>query len=141
MATGASTCDLAIILIDARYGVQTQTKRHSFIASLLGIRHIIVSVNKMDLMDYSEDVFNQIKADYLAFTESLHLHDVRFIPMSALDGDNVVNPSENMPWFTGAPLMETLNTVEINHDLNFEDARFPVPVSYTHLTLPTILLV
>lgn len=126
MATGASTCDLAIILIDARYGVQTQTKRHSFIASLLGIKHIIVAVNKMDLMDYSEDVFNKIKADYLAFTQSLHLHDVRFIPMSALDGDNVVNPSENMTWFTGAPLMETLNTVEINHDLNFEDARFPV---------------
>ncbi|NOS89095.1 MAG: sulfate adenylyltransferase subunit CysN [Methylococcaceae bacterium] len=126
MATGASTCDLAIILIDARYGVQTQTKRHSFIASLLGIQHIIVAVNKMDLMDYSETVFNTIKADYLRFTDTLDLHDIRFIPMSALDGDNVVNPSENMPWFSGQPLMEALNSVEIANDHNFNDARFPV---------------
>ncbi|MBK8814805.1 MAG: sulfate adenylyltransferase subunit CysN [Methylococcaceae bacterium] len=126
MATGASTCDLAIILIDARYGVQTQTKRHSFIASLLGIQHIIVAVNKMDLADYSEEVFNKIKEDYLSFTSTLDLHDICFIPMSALDGDNVVNPSENMPWFTGQPLMETLNTVKIANDRNFTDARFPV---------------
>ncbi len=126
MATGASTCDLAIILIDARYGVQTQTKRHSFIASLLGIQHIIVAVNKMDLVDYSEEVFNKIKQDYLDFTQALELHDIRFIPMSALDGDNVVNPSEHMPWFTGQPLMETLNTVTIASDRNFSDARFPV---------------
>ena len=126
MATGASTCDLAIILIDARYGVQTQTKRHSFIASLLGIQHIIVAVNKMDLVRYSEDVFNKIKQDYLDFTRTLDLHDICFIPMSALDGDNVVNPSEHMPWFTGLPLMETLNTVQIASDRNFDDARFPV---------------
>ncbi|MDD5461701.1 MAG: sulfate adenylyltransferase subunit CysN [Methylococcales bacterium] len=126
MATGASTCDLAIILIDARYGVQTQTKRHSFIASLLGIRHIIVAVNKMDLVNYSEAVFNKIKQDYLNFTGTLDLHDIRFIPMSALDGDNVVNKSENMPWFTGLPLMEALNSVEIANDHNFNDARFPV---------------
>lgn len=126
MATGASTCDLAIILIDARYGVQTQTKRHSFIASLLGIKHVIVAVNKMDIVDYSEEVFNKIKADYLKFVENLDLQDIVFIPMSALDGDNVVNPSENMPWFTGAPLMETLNTVEIANDRNFTNARFPV---------------
>jgi bifunctional enzyme CysN/CysC len=126
MATGASTCDLAIILIDARYGVQTQTKRHSFIASLLGIQHIIVAVNKMDLVDYSEATFNKIKQDTLRFTDTLDLHDIRFIPMSALDGDNVVNPSENMPWFTGLPLMEALNSVEIANDHNFNDARFPV---------------
>ncbi|MGZ8225701.1 MAG: sulfate adenylyltransferase subunit CysN [Methylococcaceae bacterium] len=126
MATGASTCDLAIILIDARYGVQTQTKRHSFIASLLGIQHIIVAVNKMDIADYSEATFNKIKEDYLKFVEHLDLHDIIFIPMSALDGDNVVNPSENMPWFTGAPLMETLNTVTIANDRNFTNARFPV---------------
>src|SRR5512136_2373145 len=112
MATGASTCDLAIILIDARYGVQTQTKRHSFIASLLGIQHIIVAVNKMDLVDYSEATFNKIKRDYLRFTDTLDLHDITFIPLSALDGDNVVNPSEHMPWFTGLPLMAALNSVE-----------------------------
>jgi bifunctional enzyme CysN/CysC len=126
MATGASTCDLAIILIDARYGVQTQTKRHSFIASLLGIQHIIVAINKMDLVSYSEDVFNKIKQDYLNFTSTLDLHDICFIPMSALDGDNVVNRSENMPWFTGLPLMEALNTIQIANDHNFDDARFPV---------------
>jgi bifunctional enzyme CysN/CysC len=126
MATGASTCDLAIILIDARYGVQTQTKRHSFIASLLGIHHIIVAVNKMDLVEYNENTFNKIKQDYLSFTESLDLQDITFIPMSALDGDNVVNPSEEMPWFTGMPLMEALNSIEIANDRNFTDARFPV---------------
>ena len=126
MATGASTCDLAIILIDARYGVQTQTKRHSFIASLLGIHHIIVAVNKMDLVDYSEATFNKIKQDYLGFTEPLALQDITFIPMSALDGDNVVNPSAHMPWFTGLPLMDALNSIEIANDRNFSDARFPV---------------
>ncbi len=126
MATGASTCDLAVILIDARYGVQTQTKRHSFIASLLGLKHIIVAINKMDLVGYSEDTYNKIKSDYLAFVETLDLHDVHFIPMSALDGDNVVNPSANMPWFTGKPMMELLNTIEIASDRNFDDARFPV---------------
>jgi bifunctional enzyme CysN/CysC len=126
MATGASTCDLAIILIDARYGVQTQTKRHSFIASLLGIQHIVVAINKMDLVEYSETKFNQIKADYLDFVKTLDLHDIRFIPMSALDGDNVVNASENMSWFDGQPLMEALNTIEIANDRNFDDARFPV---------------
>ncbi|MCK9637359.1 MAG: sulfate adenylyltransferase subunit CysN [Methylobacter tundripaludum] len=126
MATGASTCDLAIILIDARYGVQTQTKRHSFIASLLGIHHIIVAVNKMDLVDYNEATFNKIRQDYLDFTRSLALQDITFIPMSALDGDNVVNPSAHMPWFTGLPLMDALNSIEIANDRNFSDARFPV---------------
>jgi sulfate adenylyltransferase large subunit len=126
MATGASTCDLAVILIDARYGVQTQTKRHSFIVSLLGIKHIIVAINKMDLVGYSDETFRKIQDDYLAFINTLDLHDVHFIPMSALDGDNVVNPSANMPWFTGMPMMERLNSIEIADDHNFSDARFPV---------------
>jgi bifunctional enzyme CysN/CysC len=126
MATGASTCDLAIILIDARYGVQTQTKRHSFIASLLGIHHIIVAVNKMDLVEYREATFNKIKQDYLDFTATLDLQDITFIPMSALDGDNVVNRSAHMPWFIGQPLMDALNSIEIANDRNFSDARFPV---------------
>ncbi len=126
MATGASTCDLAVILIDARYGVQTQTKRHSFIASLLGIKHIIVAVNKMDLIDYSEETYHKIKQNYLDFTNILGLADIHFIPMSALDGDNVVNKSENMPWYTGKAMMETLNTIKISNDHNFVDARFPV---------------
>ncbi len=126
MATGASTCDLAVILIDARYGVQTQTKRHSFIASLLGIKHIIVAVNKMDLVGYSQETFEKIRDDYMAFVKNLDLHDIHFIPMSALDGDNVVNPSANMPWFSGLPMMELLNSIEIASDHNFDDARFPV---------------
>ena len=127
MATGASTCDLAVILIDARYGVQTQTKRHSFIASLLGIKHIIVAINKMDIADYSESTYQKIKADYLAFINDLEgLDDIHFIPLSALNGDNVVNRSSNMPWYTGKTMMETLETVEIAGDDNFKDARFPV---------------
>ncbi|WP_432743931.1 sulfate adenylyltransferase subunit CysN [Methylobacter sp. G7] len=126
MATGASTCDLAVVLIDARYGVQTQTKRHSFIVSLLGIKHVIVAINKMDLVSYSEETFNKIKVDYLAFVKTLDLHDIHFIPMSALDGDNVVNPSANMPWFTGKPMMGLLNSIAIAGDHNFVDARFPV---------------
>ncbi|PKM10328.1 MAG: sulfate adenylyltransferase subunit CysN [Gammaproteobacteria bacterium HGW-Gammaproteobacteria-3] len=126
MATGASTCDLAVILIDARYGVQTQTKRHSFIASLLGIKHVIVAINKMDLVAYSEAKFEQIRQDYLDFIKTLDLHDVYFIPMSALNGDNVVNSSEHMPWYSGKPMMDLLNSVQIVSDRNFADARFPV---------------
>ncbi|MDH0623391.1 sulfate adenylyltransferase subunit CysN [Pseudomonas chengduensis] len=128
MATGASTCDLAIILIDARYGVQTQTKRHSFIASLLGIKHIVVAVNKMDLKDFHQGVFEQIKADYLAFAEKINLRatTLEFVPMSALKGDNVVNRSERSPWYTGQSLMEILETVEVAGDRNFDDLRFPV---------------
>src|SRR5690606_13459784 len=105
--------DLAIILIDARYGVQTQTRRHSFIASLLGIKHIDVAVNKMDLKDFDQGVFEQIKADYLAFAEKINLRPttLAFVPMSALKGDNVVNRSERSPWYTGQSLMEILETV------------------------------
>ncbi len=102
MATGASTCDLAIILIDARYGVQTQTRRHTFIAALLGIRNIVVAINKMDLVEFSQDKFDQIRQDYYAFVEQLgdrQPKDIRFVPISALNGDNVVNPSESTPWY------------------------------------------
>lgn len=128
MATGASTCDLAIILVDARYGVQTQTKRHSFITSLLGIKHIVVAINKMDLMNFDQDVFERIKADYLAFAERIELKpsSLHFVPMSALKGDNVVNRSERAPWYQGQSLMEILESVEIAGDRNFDDLRFPV---------------
>ncbi len=128
MATGASTCDLAIILVDARYGVQTQTKRHSFITSLLGIKHIVVAINKMDLMNFDQDVFEKIKADYLAFAERIELKpsSLHFVPMSALKGDNVVNRSERAPWYLGQSLMEILESVEIAGDRNFDDLRFPV---------------
>lgn len=126
MATGASTCELAIILIDARHGVQVQTRRHSFIASLLGIKHIIVAVNKMDLVDFSESVFNDIKADYLKFSEKLEPANFHFIPLSALTGDNVVNVSEKTPWYTGGALMPLLESVEIAGDKNYTDFRFPV---------------
>ncbi|MFG3694454.1 sulfate adenylyltransferase subunit CysN [Stutzerimonas stutzeri] len=128
MATGASTCDLAIILVDARYGVQTQTKRHSFITSLLGIKHIVVAINKMDLMDFDQSVFEGIKADYLAFAERIELQptSLHFVPMSALKGDNVVNRSERAPWYEGQSLMEILESVEIAGDRNFDDLRFPV---------------
>lgn len=129
MATGASTCDLAIILIDARYGVQTQTRRHSYIAALLGIKHVVVAVNKMDLVDFSEDKFNEIQADYLAFVEQLGDRkpgDIQFVPMSALQGDNVVNASSNTPWYQGQPLMAILETVEINRDVKSDAFRLPV---------------
>ncbi|MBD8612948.1 sulfate adenylyltransferase subunit CysN [Pseudomonas putida] len=128
MATGASTCDLAIILVDARYGVQTQTRRHSYIASLLGIKHIVVAINKMDLKGFDEGVFEQIKADYLKFAEAISLKPttLAFVPMSALKGDNVVNRSEQSPWYTGQTLMEILETVEVAADRNFDDLRFPV---------------
>ncbi|WP_166264293.1 sulfate adenylyltransferase subunit CysN [Marinobacter caseinilyticus] len=126
MATGASTAQLAIMMIDARHGVLTQTRRHSFIASLLGIRHIVVAINKMDLVDYSEERFEEIKQDYLAFANKLGLKDVRFVPISALEGDNVVARSDNMPWFSGQPMMEILDTVEVSRDKNLEHFRLPV---------------
>ncbi|WP_416426859.1 sulfate adenylyltransferase subunit CysN [Pseudomonas sp. App30] len=128
MATGASTCDLAIILVDARYGVQTQTRRHSYIASLLGIKHIVVAINKMDLKGFDEGVFEEIKADYLKFAEGIALKpsSLHFVPMSALKGDNVVNRSERSPWYTGQSLMEILETVEVSGDRNLTDLRFPV---------------
>ncbi len=126
MATGASTCDLAIILIDARHGIVTQTRRHSFIASLLGIRHVVVAINKMDLVDYDEAVFDKIKGDYAELSKKLETTDVRYIPMSALNGDNVVDPSANMPWYRGATMMHTLENVHIASDRNLIDFRYPV---------------
>ena len=128
MATGASTADLAIILIDARHdhGVMEQTKRHSFIASLLGIKHVLVAVNKMDLVDYDEKRFEEIKRDYKAFSARLDIPDLHFIPMSALLGDNIVNRSENMPWYNGSTMMDFLETVNISSDRNFTDFRMPV---------------
>ena len=126
MATGASTAGLAIILIDARYGVVTQTKRHAFIISLLGIRHLVVAVNKMDLASYDEAVFNRIRAEFSAFAEQLQIPDVVFIPLSALKGDNVVDKSTHMPWYTGPSLLSVLETVDITNDNNFSDFRFPV---------------
>jgi bifunctional enzyme CysN/CysC len=126
MATGASTCQLAIILIDARHGIMPQTKRHSFICSLLGIRHLIVAVNKMDLMGYDEAVFERIKTEYSDFAAKLELFDIYFIPLSALKGDNVVEQSASMPWFRGSPLLNRLETVHIASDRNLIDMRFPV---------------
>ncbi len=128
MATGASTADLAIILIDARHGVLPQTKRHSFIVSLLGIRHIVVAINKMDIVDYDQTVFERIKADYIDFASRLELPDVHFMPISALKGDNVVTNSPHTPWYSGPPLMTLLETVYIGSDRNLEDFRFPVQV-------------
>ncbi len=126
MATGASTADLAVILVDARTGVLPQTRRHSFIASLLGIRHVVVAVNKMDLVGYDEAVFSRIAADYAAFAAQLGLHDVHYLPLSALAGDNVVAPSDRMPWYAGPPLLRYLETVPIARDRDAEALRLPV---------------
>ena len=126
MATGASTAHLAIILIDARHGVLTQSRRHGFIASLLGIRHLVVCVNKMDLVDYRQEVFEQIRADYAAFSAKFQIPDILYLPVSALLGDNVVTRSDRMPWYEGPPLLSHLEHVEIGGDRNLIDFRFPV---------------
>ncbi len=126
MVTGASTANLALILIDARKGLVEQTHRHSFIASLLKIPHVIVCVNKMDLVSYDEKVFEGIVEQYKAFSSKLEVHDIQFVPISALAGDNVVNRSENMKWYQGATLLHMLETVHIESDHNHIDARFPV---------------
>ncbi|MEZ9120633.1 sulfate adenylyltransferase subunit CysN [Vibrio cyclitrophicus] len=126
MVTGASTCELAIVMVDARYGIQTQTRRHSYICSLLGIKHIIVAINKMDLMNYSQEVYQKIKADYREMAKNFNIDDIRFVPISALKGDNVVTPSEEMDWYPGATLMKLLETVKIDQDRDLEHMRFPV---------------
>jgi sulfate adenylyltransferase subunit 1 len=126
MVTGASTANVAIILIDARKGVIEQTKRHSYIASLLGISHIIVCINKMDLVAYSEEIFNDIVGQYEGISSKMMIKDVRYIPISALKGDNVVHRSENMSWYQNAPLLHTLETMHISSDNNMVDARFAV---------------
>ena len=126
MITGGSTANLAIILVDARSGVITQTRRHTYLVSLLGIKHVVLAVNKMDLMDYRQEVFDQIVSEYRKFAEPLDIPDITCIPLSALKGDNVVERSENMNWYTGKPLLEFLETVHIDSDKNFEDFRYPV---------------
>ena len=126
MVTGASTANLAIILIDARKGMLEQTHRHSFIASLLRIPHAIVCINKMDLVDYSEEVYNKILANFKSFSSKLEISDIQFIPISALNGDNVVNKSDNMEWYKGSTLMYHLETVHISSDYNHIDCRFPI---------------
>ena len=126
MATGASTCNLATILIDARYGVITQTKRHSFICSLLGIKHVVVAVNKMDLVDWSEEKYNEIVKDYNAFVSRLGFSDIHFIPISALKGDNVVEHSANLAWYDGPTFLHHLENVNISTDRNLIDMRLPV---------------
>jgi sulfate adenylyltransferase subunit 1 len=126
MVTGASNADLAIILIDARQGVIEQTLRHSLIASLLGIPHIVVAVNKMDLVNYSQDVFNNIVIEYTIAAKKLNLKEVQYIPISALDGDNIVDKSANMNWYEGESLLNFLETVKIQNDVNLRDARLPV---------------
>ena len=126
MITGGSTANLAIILVDARTGVITQTRRHTFLVSLLGIKHVVLAVNKMDLVDFSEERFNEIVADYKKFVTPLGIPDVNCIPLSALDGDNVVDKSERTPWYKGISLLDFLETVHIDNDHNFTDFRFPV---------------
>lgn len=135
MATGASTCELAILLIDARKGVLDQTRRHSFIATLLGIKHLVVAINKMDLVAYSQDTFEQIKQTYLNFAAQLPNDlDIRFVPMSALEGDNVATPGETMPWYSGPTLLDVLETVELKRGVEQQPMRFPVQyVNRPHL--------
>ncbi len=126
MATGASTANLAIVLIDARYGVLPQSRRHAYLAALLGIPHLVVAVNKMDLVDFREEAFAAIRDQFAAFAGKLHLRDIRFIPMSALEGDNVVTPSGRTPWYRGPSLLDHLETVPLTSDYNLSDLRFPV---------------
>lgn len=126
MITGGSTANLAIILVDARTGVITQTRRHTYLVSLLGIKHVVLAVNKMDLVNYDQKIFDSIVKEYRKFAEPLGIPDITCIPLSALKGDNVVESSENMTWYTGKPLLEFLETVHIGSDKNFEDFRYPV---------------
>ncbi len=126
MVTGASTANLAIILLDARKGVLVQSRRHAYIAHLLGIPHIVVAVNKMDLVNYAQDVYQSIRAEFSAFAEKLGIKDARYIPLSALNGDNVAEQGANMPWYQGETLLGVLETVKIAQDVNLNDFRFPV---------------
>ncbi|MXP67761.1 sulfate adenylyltransferase subunit CysN [Pantoea sp. Aalb] len=127
MVTGASTCELAILLIDVRKGILNQTRRHSFISTLLGIKHLVVAINKMDLVDYNQEIFEKIKLNYLDFSAQLSKNiNILFIPISALKGENIVKPSKNMAWYFGPTLLEILETIEINYDISNESMRFPV---------------
>ena len=126
MVTGASNADLAIILVDARHGVAEQTRRHSIIASLLNIPHVVVAINKMDLVEYSQDVFNNIVIDYAEVAKSLGLKNIVYLPISALNGDNIVEKSNKLPWYDGEPLLHILENTAVHNDINLTDARFPV---------------
>ena len=126
MITGGSTANLAIILVDARTGVITQTRRHTYLVSLLGIRHVVLAVNKMDLVDFNKEVFDKIVADYMSFVAPLAIDDVTCIPLSALDGDNVVEKSDRTPWYEGPALLDFLENVPIDKDRNYDDFRYPV---------------
>ena len=126
MVTGASTANLAIVLVDARHGVVEQTNRHAFIASLLQIKHLILCVNKMDLVDYDQGAFDKIVEEFETFSHKLDIPDIHYIPISALKGDNVVSKSENMPWYDGSTLLYVLENVHIASDMNYVDCRFPV---------------
>ena len=126
MVTGASTADIALVLVDARKGILEQTKRHSFISSLLRVPHLVLCVNKMDLVDWDEKRYDEIVDEFREFAARLDIHDLRFVPMSALEGDNVVEGTDNMPWYTGSPLLEILEEIHVASDRNLIDARFPV---------------
>ena len=126
MITGGSTANLAIILVDARTGVITQTRRHTYLVSLLGIKHVVLAVNKMDLVDFDKNIFDKIVSDYKEFVAPLNIPDITCIPLSALDGDNVVEKSDRTPWYEGPSLLDFLETVPIDQDRNFEDFRYPV---------------
>ncbi|MGZ8538543.1 MAG: GTP-binding protein, partial [Flavisolibacter sp.] len=129
MITGASNANLIIILIDARQGVVEQTRRHSIIASLLKIPHVVVAINKMDLVEYSQDVFNNIVIDFAEVARQLELNDITYIPISALNGDNIVDASELMNWYEGKPLLQFLENIKIDNDVNLTDARFQVQLA------------
>ena len=126
MITGGSTANLAIILVDARAGVITQTRRHTYLVSLLGIHHVVLAVNKMDLVNYDQSVFDKIVSDYKAFVEPLGIEDITCIPLSALEGDNVVDKSDRTPWYEGPSLLDFLETVPIDRDRNYTNFRYPV---------------
>lgn len=130
MATGASNCDLAVVMIDARHGVQVQTKRHSFIVSELGIKQVIVAINKMDLVEYSQQRYQQIEQEYRQFADKLKIDTIHFVPISALRGDNVVNKSEHTPWYNGQTLMQLLESAPIDHD--YKPSLFRMPVQYVN---------
>jgi bifunctional enzyme CysN/CysC len=126
MVTGASTADVAVLLLDARRGITEQSRRHAFIASLLGVPHIVLAVNKMDLVDWSEDAFESIREEFVEFASRLRVRDLSFIPISALQGDNVVTQSKNMPWYDGLPVLRHLERLYVASDRNMVDVRFPV---------------
>jgi sulfate adenylyltransferase subunit 1 len=134
MVTGASNCNLAIILVDARKGVSEQTRRHSIISSMLGIPHLVVCINKMDLVGYDEAVYTKIVEDYTRFASQLKVKDIKFIPVSALKGDNIVDSTSTMPWYTGGSLLQYLEEVPVSSDFNLSDARFPVQYVIRPLT-------